>query len=223
MKKSSPRPDGISYAHLGRADSSCHVLAAIFNACLKLGKVPRCWNRSNTVLLYKKCDRGLIESWPTSMGDTTAKLFAALLADRLTDWAIENGRLSPTQKGFLRYEGCYKQKYVLQEAIWDARRSDHQIVVAWLDLSNAFGSVPHKSIREALRGYKVPTVICEVSASAYDVFITRVETTGDVSEPIPILSGVRQGYPLSPIIFNLTLEPVARAIKATGGGYKLES
>ncbi|XP_011630457.1 uncharacterized protein LOC105422677 [Pogonomyrmex barbatus] len=115
------------------------------------------WKTSSTILVYKKGDRGMLENWrPLTLGDTVSKLFAAILVNRLTDWAVTNCRLSPAQKGFLRDEGCFEHNFVLQEALTDARRSRRQAVVAWLDLSDAFGSIPHATIRRALAGAAVP-------------------------------------------------------------------
>ena len=222
MTNSAPGPDGVSYADLRRADPGCHVLAALFNACLRVGVVPRCWKSSNTVLLHKKGERSDIGNWrPIAMGDTTAKLFAAVVADRLTKWAVSNQQLSPSQKGFLQYEGCYEHNFVLQEILRDAKVRGREVVVAWLDLTNAFGSVPHAAIHEALRRHRVPEPVRNVIRSAYDGVTTRIKTAEGMTGPVDILSGVRQGCPLSPIVFNLALEPVVRALLATGGGYEL--
>lgn len=222
MSNSAPGPDGVTYADLRRADPGCHVLVALFNACLRTGVVPRCWKNSITVLLHKKGERSEISNWrPIAMGDTAPKLLSAVLADRLTCWATSNKRLSPSQKGFLQYEGCYEHNFVLQEILQDARLRKREVVVAWLDLTNAFGSVPHASIHEALRRHGVPEAIRSLIHSAYDGVTTTIRTAGGVTQPVPILSGVKQGCPLSPVVFNLTLEPVLRAIQAAGGGYKL--
>ena len=45
------------------------------------------------------------------MGDTTPKLYAATMADQITTWAVANGRLSTSQKGFLNYEGCFQRRH----------------------------------------------------------------------------------------------------------------
>ena len=39
------------------------------------------------------------------MGDVAEKLFAAVLAERLTCWAIANDRLSAAQRAFCRMKG----------------------------------------------------------------------------------------------------------------------
>ena len=48
-----------------------------------------------------------------------------------------------------------------------------------------------------------------------------MRTAGGITGPISIDSGTKQGNPFSPILFKLTLEPVTRAVSATGGGYTL--
>ncbi|XP_014210059.1 uncharacterized protein LOC106640502 [Copidosoma floridanum] len=115
---SSPRSDGVTYADLRRADPKCHSLRALYNT-------------PETVLVYKKGDRREISNWrPLTLGLTTAKLFAALVADRLTKWATTNGRLSPAQKGFLQNEFYYERGFVLQEIIRDSNTKSRELSVA---------------------------------------------------------------------------------------------
>ncbi|KAL6416689.1 hypothetical protein ACFW04_013238 [Cataglyphis niger] len=222
MTNSAPGPDGITYRDLRGADPGVRLLTAFFNACLRYETVPASWKTSNTVLVYKKGDRGDIENWrPLALGDTTPKLFAALVADRLTDWTINNNILSPAQKGFLRDEGCFEHNFVLQEILTEARRTRREAVVAWLDLSNAFGSVPHAVIRRALVRSGVPGGIVNIWQSMYDGCTTRVRAADGLTAPIPVRSGVRQGCPLSPIIFDLAIDSVLRAVTDVDAGYDL--
>ncbi|KAL6416686.1 hypothetical protein ACFW04_013235 [Cataglyphis niger] len=222
MTNSAPGPDGITYRDLRGADPGVRLLTAFFNACLRYETVPASWKTSNTVLVYKKGDRGDIENWrPLALGDTTPKLFAALVADRLTDWTVNNNILSPAQKGFLRDEGCFEHNFVLQEILTEARRTRREAVVAWLDLSNAFGSVPHAVIRRALVRSGVPGGIVNIWQSMYDGCTTRVRAADGLTAPIPVRSGVRQGCPLSPIIFDLAIDSVLRAVTDVDAGYDL--
>ena len=222
MNNSAPGPDGVSYRDLRGADRGARLLTALYNICLRLGAVPASWRTSNTVLIHKKGDRGMLENWrPLALGDTVPKLFAALLADRLTDWAVTRGKLCSAQKGFLRDEGCYEHNFVLQEVLTHAKRTGRPAVVAWLDLSNAFGSIPHATIRRALIRSAVPRGLIAIWDSMYDGCTTRVRTAEGHTAPILIRSGVRQGCPLSPIIFNLAIDSVVRVAAESSDGYSL--
>ena len=222
MNNSAPGPDGVSYRDLRGADRGARLLTALYNICLRLEAVPASWKTSNTVLIHKKGDRGMLENWrPLALGDTVPKLFAALLADRLTDWAVTHGKLCSAQKGFLRDEGCYEHNFVLQEVLTHAKRTKRQAVVAWLDLSNAFGSIPHATIRRALIRSAVPRGLIAIWDSMYDGCTTRVRTAEGHTAPIPIRSGVRQGCPLSPIVFNLAIDSVVRVAAEADDGYSL--
>ena len=222
MSNSSPGPDGVTYNDLRKDDPGAVLLTAVFNACRKVERIPDVWKSSNTVLMYKKGDQEDLSNWrPLAMGDVVPKLFAAVVADRLTDWAVKNNRLSSTQKGFLPHEGCLEHNFVLQEVLTDARKRRQEVVVAWLDLSNAFGSVPHATILGALRNAGVPELIVNIVESLYQGCHTRVRAAAGFTDEIPMLSGVRQGCPLSPILFNLGLEPVIRRAVEMALGYSL--
>ncbi|CAD6235845.1 GSCOCG00008010001-RA-CDS [Cotesia congregata] len=160
MQDTAPGPDGLKYGDLKRTDRGCVLLTAVYNACMRLGAVPASWKVSNTVLIHKKGDRNDLSNWrPLAMGNTIYKLFAALIADRITSFVVAGQRLTPSQKGFLHYEGCLEHNYVVQEILEDGARQGKDVIVACLDASNAFGSIPHAVIFDAFEGIGAPEPI----------------------------------------------------------------
>ena len=185
--------------------------------------IPDTWKDSTTSLIFKKGDVDNINNWrPIAVGDTCPKLFAALLAERLKTWARVNGRFSPSQKGFLDYEGCFEHNLVLQQAIHRAKEDKRELVMVWLDFSSAFSSLPHSSITRALREHQVPCHLRNIIERLYIGSRTRIRTIDGLTDSINMEAGVKQGCPLSPDIFNLTLEVVLRHATSIGVGFKLD-
>ena len=57
--------------------------------------------------------------------------------------------------------------------------------------------------------------------SMYDGCTTRVRAADGYTAPVPIHSGVRQGCPLSPIVFDFAIDSVLRAVTAIDAGFDL--
>ena len=77
---------------------------------------------------------------------------------------LKNGYFKRSkQKGFLQgVAGCSEHVAALKAALRDSKSSYRQIVVAWIDLKNAFGSVSHNLIQFALHWYHVPPKLAEI-------------------------------------------------------------
>ena len=84
--------------------------------------------------------------------------------------------------------------------------------VIYLDLSDAFNSVEHCLIFEALRQGNCPGWITGLIKSMYSgCKTTPVNKKGDeFSGRVPVSRGVKQGCPLSGLLFNLVLDPVLK-------------
>ena len=82
--------------------------------------------------------------------------------------------------------------------------------IAWLDLTNAFGAIPHPVLGHLFQSLPIPDLLRQHLTDIYtDNHWEFVCEEGSV-EAQPV-SGVRQGDGLSPIIFNLASEPLVRA------------
>ena len=81
------------------------------------------------------------------------------------------------QKGFLAgMSGCIEHTFALLEAIRDAKESHRQIVITWLDLANAYGSIRHNLIQFALNWYHIPKEIQEMIYDYYEKLCAMIAT-----------------------------------------------
>ncbi|XP_023225266.1 uncharacterized protein LOC111626188 [Centruroides sculpturatus] len=217
-----PGPDGVRYYTWRRLDPQGHILAALFNTVHRIGATPAAWRTSTTILLHKKGAQDDIRNWrPIALANTLGKIYAACIANRLLRWCEENNTISTAQKGFMRFEGCSEHTFVLQSIIQDARRKNRECHVAWLDLTNAFGSVPHATIFACLKWCGLGQQSIHRIEQLLTGCHTRIRSCSGLTDPIPILAGVKQGCPLSPILFNIVVEPALRLLSNLQVGYSL--
>ena len=216
FSNSAPGQDRLEYRHLRLIDPKCDILAALFRHCLTAQDVPSAWKTATTILIHKKDSTTDPSNFrPIALMSCLYKLLMSTLAKRITNHAINHDLLSPEQKSARPSEGCYEHAFLLESILNDARRQPRPLCLAWLDIRNAFGSIPHAALVTTLNHMGFPPNLVSMIANVYTGASTEVLTPLGKTEPIPIHSGVKQGCPLSAILFNLTLELVIRQCKAT--------
>ena len=217
----SPGMDKIEYRHIKSLDPTGDLLATIFAAVWKLG-IPRQWKTDKTVSIYKKGDPSqLVNFRPIALLSTLYKLFSSVLTARLTTVSTANGWISPEQKGFLPgVRGIQEHTHLLQSAIEEAKKDKSNLTICWLDLSNAFGSLPHATLSELFSSLPIPEELRKMLKDIYSGTSSQF-LIGEEIINILMTAGVRQGDALSTIVFDLAIEPLLRAAKAISNGFKL--
>ncbi|GIY44250.1 retrovirus-related Pol polyprotein from type-1 retrotransposable element R2 [Caerostris darwini] len=175
------------------------VLTQLFNCCVQLKFFPEEWKKS-TILLPKSGDPSSLANWrPIALGNTASKLFMKCLTARLQNWCQKYDALSPCQKGFTPFDGVLEHNFVLQRRIEKARSSRSHLCIAFLDVSNAFGSLPHSAIRDCLAALGVGDTFLRLVMDAYSSCSTTILTND--TDPVMINCEVKQGCPLSGLLF----------------------
>ncbi|GBN17412.1 Retrovirus-related Pol polyprotein from type-2 retrotransposable element R2DM [Araneus ventricosus] len=155
-----------------------------------------------------------IKNWRLiALSNTIYKLFAKCLVARLSDWCSRYSVLSPCQKGFLPHDGVIEHNFTLQDRKRSARRRKKDFCIAWLDVSNAFGNIPHSAIMNALQAAKTNTAFQDLIQDIYSNCTTQILSQDTSTEVLAIQRGVKQGCPLSGILFNLAIDPTIRRIQ----------
>ena len=215
FSNSAPGQDRLKYRHLRLIDPKCEILAALFRHCLTAQDVPSAWKAATTILIHKKNSTADPSNFRRiALMSCLYKLLMSILAKRITNHAINHNLLSPEQKSACPSEGCYKLAFLLESILNDARRQPRPLCLAWLDIRNAFGSIPHAALLTTLTHMGFPPNLVSMISNIYTGASTEVLTPQGKTEAIPIHSGVKQGCPLSAILFNLALELVIRQCKA---------
>ena len=218
---SAPGADGLEYRHLRSLDPTGQLLEEVFATVCRLG-VPGVWKRSRVIPIHKKGETTDYSNFrPISLISTLYRLFTGVLSQRLNMVASSLGWLSPEQKGFLPgVQGIQEHTQLLQTAIEMAEDKRRPMSVAWLDLCNAFGSIPHAILKELFESLPIPAELRRLLNDLYSGNVMDF-VVGNESVVIAPTAGVRQGDPLSSTVFNLAAEPLLRAAKSSSTGFSL--
>ena len=114
--------------------------------------------------------------------------------------------------------GCLEHTAILSQLIKEAKEGKKDLVVTWLDIANAYGTMPHSLILKTLKRAHVPEEVCDLVESYYADVKIRFTTRDFTTEWQKVEQGIITGCTLSVILFALTMTLlVASAKKATKG------
>ena len=90
------------------------------------------------------------------------------------------------------------------------KEKNHMIIS--LDAEKAFDKIQHPFMLKVLERTGIQGPYLNIVKAIYSKPVANIKLNGEKLEAIPLKSGTRQGCPLSPYLFNIVLEVLARAI-----------
>jgi hypothetical protein len=81
------------------------------------------------------------------------------------------------------------------------------------DAEKAFNIIQHSFVIEVLMKLEIEGMYFSVTKAIYDKPIANTILNGEEIKPFSLKSGTRQGCPLSPLLFNIVLEFLVRAMR----------
>jgi hypothetical protein len=91
------------------------------------------------------------------------------------------------------------------------KEKNHMIIS--LDAEKAFGKIQHPFVIKVLERSGIQGSYLYIVKAIYSKLVANIKLNGEKLEAIPVESGTRQGCPLSPNLFNIIFEVLARAIR----------
>lgn len=181
-----------------------------YNIWIGLRRVPDPLKINRTVLLPKGKDNlDNIKNWrPITIASVLIRIYNKILARRMQSVFHTNSR----QTGFKPVNGVGQNVALLHNLLRHARTHKKNLFVSLLDVSKAFDSVPHESIKRALTRNGCPSEFIQIIQNQYENSCTALSYTDGDSPLIPLKRGVKQGDPMSPILFNLVIDELFEII-----------
>ena len=214
--KSAPGPNGVPYVVYKRCPGVARLLWGYLKGMWKKNSISREWRKAEGVFIPKEEGAEDVEKFRTiSLLNVEGKLFFGLKAERLMKFALENKCIDTSiQKGGVPgMAGCLEHTAVISQLIREAKEGKGDLVVTWLDVANAYGSLPHRVIMTALRRANVPDEMCKLVEAYYADVKIRFSTGEFTTEWRQVERGIVTGCTLSVILFALAMTMLVTAAK----------
>ncbi|CAO0789273.1 unnamed protein product [Mucor circinelloides] len=224
---SSPGSDGIPYQLLRLIllfTPLQPLIEQVYNDALTKGIFPASWNISLMTILYKKNDPNDMANYrPISLCNTDYKLLTRLLNQRMM--GIANQIINENQAGFIPGRFIADNAMRCQVVMEDAERTmnlvkqqripvrfDPKGIGLSLDQEKAYDRVNLHYLKNALVKYGFPTNIIRCLVNMMGQNQLRININGYFTDDVPKLRGLKQGDPISSILYNLAIEPFLRSV-----------
>ncbi|XDV28465.1 hypothetical protein PO909_031771 [Leuciscus waleckii] len=148
---------------------------------------------------------------PISLISTELKLFAKLLVKRLELYVCK--LIHFDQSGFLRGRLASDNIRRLLHIIHASEIDTQPAAVFSLDAQKAFDRVSWEYLWLVLEEFGFGKTFISMVKTLYTNPYAVVSTGNILSKSFPLHRGTRQGCPLSPLLFALSLEPLAQSIR----------
>ena len=118
------------------------------------------------------------------------------------------------QKGGIPgFSGCVEHTSVISKLIREAKEQKRDLTCVWLDLANAYGSVPHELIKTAISHYHIQAHVVNIINSYFRDIKLRFTFQGITTKWQDLERGIVTGCTISPILFVMWMNLIIKQLK----------
>ena len=214
---SAPGQDGLSYKLFKYCPKVLKCLWHLLKTAWRRGVVMKEWCMAEGIWIPKEKESKEINQFrPISLLNVVGKVYLGVLARRLTEFVLANNYIdtSVQKAGIPGFPGCIEHAQMIWDTIKHVKGEKGTVDVVWLDLANAYGSVPHAFIRYSMEFFWVPQSVVAMVEQYYNQFVMRFTTRSYTTEWQELQTGIPMGCTISPLLFVLVMEIVTRSSQA---------
>jgi ribonuclease HI/exonuclease III len=166
-------------------------------------------------LLYKKKDIRNIENYrPVTLLNTDYKIYTTILTEKLKE--VAPLIVNKDQAGFMPKRSIYDQTKLLELVIKLSENKHTNGMIMALDQEKAYDRIDHAYLWRTMRAFGIPKSFINKVRRLYGKAETAIRLNGCTTDAFRVERGVRQGDPLSCLLYNIAIEPLFELIRTSG-------
>jgi len=187
-------------------------LAQLFHLIMTKGCVPSSWKSAKLSPLHKKgpvlnpANYRMI-----AVSGTVYRLFTNVLRDLVTEWCDKNKKIPDTQFGFFPGRNTLQPIFILRHLKHAASTlkpcGSPRLHAAFIDFTQAYDTIPREKLWQHLQRIRMPSLFLSILRNIYDKD-EYILVDGDKKAHVQPTRGVKQGCPLSPLLFSLYINDI---------------
>jgi hypothetical protein len=231
--KSAAGFDGVSAAYIKGASVtvqegdkvfSRHVLAPLlaelFHLCYGEGVCPGSWKVARLSPLYKNKGPLLAPDSYRMLAVSSVfyRLYANVVRQTATDWCVSAQKVPESQFGFYPGRDTTQAAFILRHVVQAVKfaasqaggqSANRRVYCAFMDFTQAYDRIDRKKLWLHLESIGMPQHLLRAVQGMYDGDTYILMDGGRQTPPIQPTQGVKQGCPLSPLLFSLYINDFA--------------
>ena len=160
----------------------------------------------------KKGDKNKPENYRRiTLVNITAKIFSLVLRNRINTWCENEHIFTDTQFGFRDGHSTIDAIFILHSIIQKVLSRNRKLWCIFIDYKRAFDTVDRDALMFKLLHLGISTKMVNIIKCIYNKVqaCVKLSSTSELSDFFDVTVGLKQGEPLSPLLFILFINDIA--------------